>query len=192
MNRMSGMKLILSFMLFDLFVDKTISQSNLQERNFEILQLYRDRVAANLSLECVWFLAPLFGQDEVFPSLPNAYQINNLEFVNDDLDHSFFDQNRLAPYIHNQDASYQISTALKECKDYGDPNSQVLVFLFNLLRNYVAIVERPHGLVEGKKELKKSLQFYSSRSIVNSLLLVLKNINCRSRSLEIFLRVSSF
>ena len=35
-------------------------------------------------------------------------------------------------------------------KDYGDRNWQVLVFLFNLLRNYVAIVERPHGLMEGE------------------------------------------
>ena len=150
MNRMGEIKLILSFMFFVLLVNPTISQSNLQERNFEILQIYSDRVEATLSPQCVWYLASLFGPDGVFPSLPNIYEITSLEFVNADLDHPFFDQNRLAPYIHNLDVSYQITTTLSECRSYGDDNSRVLVFLFNLLRNYVAIVARPPGLIEGK------------------------------------------
>ena len=130
-----------------------------------------------LSLECVWFLAPLFGPDEVFPSLPNVYQINNLEIVTDDLNH----QNQLAPYIHNQDASYQITTALNECRGYGDDDSRVLVFLFNLLRNYVEIVKRPPGLRKGKTT-EKSCTFYSVGSTVYSLLLVPKNLICVIRT----------
>ena len=188
MNRMGEMKLILSFMLFALFVGTTFSQSNLQERNFEILQIYRDRVEVPLSPQCVWYLAPLFGQDRVFPSLPNVYEITNLEFVNADLDHPFFDQNRLAPYIHNLDASSQITTALNQCRDYGDVDSRVLVFLFNLLRNYVAIVARPPGLIEGKTA-EKSCTFYCCSSTAHSLLLVPKNMN---RDTRIFLESIEF
>ena len=175
------MKLILSFMLFTLFVGTTFSQSNLQERNFEILQMYRDRVTSPLSLECVWFLAPLFGPDEVFPSLPNVYQVTDLEFVADNLNFPFFNQNRLAPYIQNQDASYQITTALNQCRSYGDDDSRVFVFLFNLLRNYAAIVERPPGFGEGKTAVKLCV-FYSYGSTVHSLLLVLKKMNCDART----------
>ena len=162
------MKLMLSFMLFALFVGTTFSQSNLQERNFEILQIYRDRVEATLSPQCVWYLAPLFGPNKVFPSLPNVYQITNPEFVNADLLHPFFDQNRLASYIHNLDASYQITTALNQCRSYGDDDSRVLMFLFNLLRNYVAIVDRPPGLIEGKIA-EKLCTFYCCGSTVLSL-----------------------
>ena len=173
MNRMGEMKLILSFMLFALFVGPTFSQSNLQEQNFEILRIYRERVESTLSPECVWYLASLFGPDEVFPSLPNAYEITNLEFVNADLDHPFFDQNRLAPYIHNLYESHQITSALNECKTYGNDGSSVLVFLFNLLRNYVRIVERPPGSIDGKTA-EKLCTFYCCGSTVLSFLLVQK------------------
>ena len=188
MNRMGEMKLILSFMLFALFVGPTFSQSNLQERNFEVLQIYRDRVESTLSPQCVWYLAPLFGSVEVFPSLPNIYEITNLEFVNADLDHPFFDQNRLAPYIHNLDASYQITTALNQCRSYGDDDSRVFVFLFNLLRNYVAIVARPPGLIEGKTA-EKSCTFCSCGSTVLNFLLVQKTWTA---VLELSLRALNF
>ena len=130
------MKLILGCSVLIVFAVPALSQYSNNE-NFEILRGYHLRIAGSLSFECVWFLSSLFGENGVFPSLPETSPIPTVEFVNPDVPQPFYNQQRLTPFFQNLTETNRLATVLRQCNNYDDNNTVTVVFLYNLLRNYV-------------------------------------------------------
>ena len=130
------MKSILAFVLLMVFALPALSQNNINE-NFVILRGYHQRIASSLSLECVWYLSSLFGENKLLPSLPESFSTPIIEFLSPSVPQPFFNQQQLATFFLNPNEINLLSTALTQCETYGDSNSVATVFLYNLLRNYI-------------------------------------------------------
>ena len=135
------MSLIISFklVLFCL-LGLTLRTSNCQNvdvnENFETLIIFRDLIGSSLSSECTWFLSSLFGENDLFPPLPPRSQINTVPFINPNFPQLFLTQEQLSVYYQNPNNANQLNSFITTCESFNDSSSSVLVFLYNLLRNY--------------------------------------------------------
>ena len=130
------MKLILGCTVLIAFAVPALSQYKNNE-NFEILRGYHLRITDSLSFECVWFLSSLFGENGLFPLLPETPPTSIVEFVNPNVPQPFFNQQRLVPFFQNPTETNRLATVLRQCNNYtgNDKNTVTVVFLCNLLRN---------------------------------------------------------
>ena len=136
--RSKSLNVVLVCLICFVAFEKSYGQNVDVNSNFAILRAYATSARSSLSLECVWFLSSLFGENALFPALPSSSQIPTESFINPNLPQPFLTQDQLSVFYQNPAQSDQISQAIRRCDDYDDSSSSVLVFLYNLLRNYNA------------------------------------------------------
>ena len=132
----SSLNVVLVCLICFVAFEKSNSQNVDVNSNFAILRAYTASAGSSLSLECVWFLSSLFGENALFPALPSSSQIPTHSFINPNSPQTFLTQDQLSVFYQNPAQSDQISQAIRRCDDYDDSSSSVLVFLYNLLKNY--------------------------------------------------------
>jgi len=124
---------LICFLLFVL-IHNSCSQNaeiDMLNANFDTLRMYSQSINSSLSLECIWYLSPLFGESNLFPPLPSATTL-----INFDLEEFPVTEDELAEFYQNPGEEDQLSNALDRCENFGENNPPVLLFLYNLLRSY--------------------------------------------------------
>ena len=133
-----GVALIASSLFLFFFVQITVSQNaeiDLLNANFETLRMYSLLVNSSLTFECIWYLSPLFGENALFSPLPST----TTEFstrMNFNMGQTSVVEDELVQFYQNSEEEDQLSIALYRCGMYGDNNTAVLLYLYNLLRSY--------------------------------------------------------
>jgi len=132
----TSFKLVLMSLLNSVMLKTVNCQSSNQNANFETLRSYSGSISSSLSLECIWFVSSLFGEDDLFPPLPQLSQLNTIAFINPDFPPSFLTQGQLSAFYQNPGQARLLDESISSCEIYRDTRSSVIVFLYNLLRNY--------------------------------------------------------